>query len=156
VELLSLQNKSDNIELVIFGKSNRDLTNSFALKVNYLNYLSNEEDIVALYNAADVYATSSLDENLPNTIMEAMACGIPCIGFNTGGISEMIDHKKNGYVSEYKNVQDFANGIRWILNEADYNGLSDNARKKVENCYSEEIVAKQYISLYESYLCCKF
>ena len=72
------------------------------------------------------------------------------VGFNVGGIPEMIDHQKNGYVAEYKNAEDLAEGIHWIFNQADYNALSDNARKKVESTYREEIVAKQYIELYMS------
>lgn len=50
-------------------------------------------------------------------IMEAMACGVPCVGFNVGGIPEMIDHLHNGYVAQYKSSEDFANGIHWILTE---------------------------------------
>jgi glycosyltransferase involved in cell wall biosynthesis len=103
-----------------------------------------------LYNAADLFVIPSLEENLPNTIMESMSCGTPCVGFNVGGIPEMIDHKQNGYVAEYKNPKDLAEGINWVLNKANYNNLSSNARKKVESTYSEVIVAKQYIELYES------
>jgi glycosyltransferase involved in cell wall biosynthesis len=151
IEILSQKNDTNHLELVIFGKSNIDLSADFAFKVDYMNYLSNDKDIIALYNAVDVYVTPSLDENLPNTIMEAMSCGIPCVGFETGGIPEMIDHRLNGYVAEYKNAQDLANGIHWILNETDYSMLSINARKKAENCYSEEIVAQQYINSYQPF-----
>lgn len=49
--------------------------------------------------------------------MEAMACGVPCIGFNVGGIPEMIDHLHNGYVAQYKSSEDFANGIYWALTD---------------------------------------
>ena len=52
-----------------------------------------------MYNAADLFVLPSLEDNLPNTIMEAMACGVPCVGFKSGGIPEMIDHRKNGYVA---------------------------------------------------------
>jgi len=152
VEFLSQQPEASNIELVIFGKTNSNLFDIFTLKVNYLDYLSNEEDIIALYNAADVYVTPSLEENLPNTIMESMSCGTPCVGFNIGGIPEMIDHQQNGYVAEYMDAQDMANGIHWVLNETGYSELSNNARKKAENCYSEEIVVKQYIDLYQQSL----
>ena len=69
--------------------------------------------------------TSSLDENLPNTIMEAMACGTPCVGFQTGGIPEMIDHLKNGYVAREACVE------------------------KVKTHYSEEVIAGKYIALYQ-------
>ena len=81
-----------------------------------------------LYNAADVLVTPSLQENLPNTIMEALSCGIPCVGFDIGGIPEMIDHKSNGYVAEYKSAEDLARGIRWVLEEADYPAICRNAR----------------------------
>jgi len=149
VELLSRNTGANTMELVIFGKSNRDLSEIFSLKVNYLDYLSNEEDIVALYNAADVYVTPSLDENLPNTIMESMACGTPCVGFRTGGIPEMIAHQQNGYVAKYEDSGDLAKGILWCLEN--YSNLTVEARKKVENYYSEEIVAKQYLNLYQQF-----
>ena len=83
--------------------------------------------------------------------MESMSCGTPCVGFNIGGIPEMIDHQQNGYVAEYMNAQDMANGIHWVLNETGYSELSNNARKKAENYYSEEIVVKQYIDLYKQF-----
>jgi len=152
VEFLSQESEAGNIELVIFGKSNMDLSNILALKVNYLNYVSNEEDIVTLYNSADVYVTPSLEENLPNTIMESLACGVPCVGFDVGGIPEMIDHKTNGYVAEYMSAEDLAKGILWVLFETDYKHLSQNARQKAIDCYSEKNVAEQYINLYKQYL----
>jgi glycosyltransferase involved in cell wall biosynthesis len=151
LEILQKQHPDifERIEIVVFGEMKQELKQRIIAPIHVLGYISDEEKIVKIYNAADIFVISSLDENLPNTIMEAMACGTPCLGFNTGGIPEMIDHQQNGYVAEYKNVQDMAHGIRWILNEADYRELSNNARKKVENYYSEEIVAEQYIHLYK-------
>ena len=90
----------------------------------------------------------SLSENLPNTIMEAMACGVPCVGFNVGGIPEMIDHRKNGYVAAYKSAEDLADGMRWILQEADYDALSRAAVAKVSASYSQQSVALKYIEVY--------
>ena len=85
-----------------------------------MNYVSNEKELVDIYNAVDLYVTPSLQDNLPNTIVEAMACGIPCIGFNVGGIPQMIDHLHNGYVAEYQSSKDLANGIHWALTEGEY------------------------------------
>ena len=90
----------------------------------------------------------SLSENLPNTIMEAMACGVPCVGFKVGGIPEEIDHKKNGYVAVYRDANDLAKGIRWILTEADYDALSENAVHKVIRNYSQQSVAMRYLDVY--------
>ena len=64
----------------------------------------------------------------------------------------MIDHKKNGYLAAYKDAADLATGIDWVLNKADREKLLFNARKKVEENYSEAVVAKQYIELYRSLL----
>ena len=64
----------------------------------------------------------------------------------------MIDHKENGYLAVYKDADDLATGIDWVLNKADRDELSRNARRKVEENYSEAIVAKQYIQLYRSLL----
>ena len=109
----------------------------------------NPKQMHDLYNASDVFLTPSLQENLPNTIMESLACGTPCVGFNIGGIPEMIDHKKNGYVAEYKDAEDLSKGILWTLFESDSNVLSSNARKKAIAEYEEGKIAKQYLDIYE-------
>lgn len=100
------------------------------------------------YNAADVFVTPSLQENLPNTLMEAMSCGTPCVGFNTGGIPEMIDHRKNGYVAEYRDAEDLTRGLLWTLFEADFRQLSENVREKVLSEYAEEIIVNRYLTIY--------
>lgn len=111
-------------------------------------YINNEEEMVELYNSVDAFVLPSLSENLPNTIMEAMACGVPCVAFDVGGIPEMIDHKENGYVARYRDARDLAEGIRYAIAEENHARLSMAARDKVMRCYSEEAVAKQYLAEY--------
>jgi glycosyltransferase involved in cell wall biosynthesis len=134
--------------VVAFGHKSAYLEHRIPFRVYALDYVSNERDMATVYNAVNLYTTPSLEDNLPNTIMEAMACGVPCVGFNTGGIPEMIDHLHNGYVARYKSTEDFANGIQWILLEADYSLLSEQAIRKVRANYSEYIIAKKYIDIY--------
>ena len=104
--------------------------------------------MVDIYNAVDIFAIPSLQDNLPNTVVEAMACGVPCIGFNVGGIPEMIDHLHNGYIAEYKNVGDLAEGIHWLLTEGEYDILSREAARKAINTYGENSIAMKYIGVY--------
>jgi glycosyltransferase involved in cell wall biosynthesis len=141
-----------NIELVIFGQLKSDIVSRINVFVHSMNYLKDETTITSLYNAVDLFVTPSLEENLPNTIMEAMACGTPCVGFNIGGIPEMIDHKVNGYVAEYKSAKDLAVGIDWILENKDILPLSQNCVTKVEQSYSEKIIADKYLETYNNLL----
>ena len=138
----------DQLGLVVFGNQSQQLQNILPFKVYPLDFVSNEHQLVDIYNAVDLFVTSSLEENLPNTIMEAMSCGIPCVGFNVGGIPEMIDHLHNGYVARYKSVEDFANGIHWILTEPEYATLAEQACRKAVTNYSERAIAKRYIDVY--------
>ena len=82
--------------------------------------------------------------------MESMACGTPVVGFEVGGIPEMIEHKKTGYLANYKSAEDLAKGIYWTLFESDYQVVANNSRQKVLNNYSEEVVAKRYQEIYNS------
>ena len=138
----------DRIGIAIYGKQSEQIVPLLPFETYDLKYISSEKELVNVYNAIDLYATPSLEENLPNTIMEAMACGVPCVGFNVGGIPEMIDHLHNGYVAEYKSAEDFANGIYWTLTEGEYDMLSEEASRKVTACYSEGTIAKKYIEVY--------
>lgn len=137
-----------SLGILVMGKEAEQYTNLFPFPFYCLNYVHNEREIANIYNASDLFVTPSLQENLPNTIMEAMACGTPCVGFNIGGIPEMIDHLHNGYVAQYKSAEDLANGIYWSLNDGNYNNLSEEARRKAVTTYSEHIIAMKYIRIY--------
>ena len=117
-------------------------------RVYPLDFVRDDHRLVDIYNAVDIFVTPSLEDNLPNTIMEAMACGTPCVGFNTGGIPEMIDHLHNGYVAAYKSAEDFANGIYWTLTDPGYPSLAEQACRKAVAYYSENTVARRFIELY--------
>ena len=129
--------------LIIVGKDSEQIPLPDSIKAYRFGSV-NEEMMVKLYNAADAFLTPSLQDNLPNTIAEAMSCGTPCVGFDVGGIPEMIDHLENGYVARYRDAADLAEGIRYVLSH----DLREAARSKAAAAYSETQVAKEYIKLY--------
>lgn len=136
-------------EVMILGGHAEEVVEQLPMKAYPLGYVNEEQRIVDVYNAADVFVLPSLSENLPNTIMEAMACGVPCVAFKVGGIPEEIDHLKNGYVAAYRDAADLAKGIQWVLQEADYEALSQQAVHKVTQCYSQQSVALKYLDVYQ-------
>jgi glycosyltransferase involved in cell wall biosynthesis len=138
--------------IIILGGHAEEVASQLPFKSYPLGYVSDEQQIVRVYNAADVFVLPSLSENLPNTIMEAMACGVPTVGFNVGGIPEEIDHQKNGYVATYRDAEDLAHGLHWVLFEADREQLSKAAINKVAHCYSQSAVALKYTEVYQQAL----
>ena len=145
----------ENTVIAIMGGHSENFDNHLALPVYALGYIHEEKKVADVYNSADVFVLPSLEDNLPNTIMEALACGVPSVGFKVGGIPEEIDHEKNGYVAKYRDSLDLAHGIYWCLCEADYQMLSDNAIKKVTTAYSQRNVALKYIEVYNQALATK-
>jgi glycosyltransferase involved in cell wall biosynthesis len=139
----------DNTAIAILGGHAEEVASQLALPSYSLGYVSDSQRIVSVYNSADVFVLPSLEDNLPNTIMEAMACGVPCVGFRVGGIPEMIDHEQNGYVADFQHAEDFARGIHYVLAEADYQSLSNHCLQKVNQSYSQQSVANKYIEVYE-------
>lgn len=136
--------------IVILGGHAEEVTAQLPFKSYPIGYVNDRQRIVTAYNAADVFVLPSLSENLPNTIMEAMACGIPCIGFQIGGIPEEIDHLANGYVAAYRDAADLAKGIRWALDKANTEEVRKACLSKVARNYSQQSVAQRYIEVYES------
>ena len=108
--------------------------------------IHDEATMAAMYAAADVFVTPSLQDNLPNTIVEAMSCGTPCVGFRVGGIPEMIHHQRDGYVARYRDAHDLAEGIRYVLSHPQ---LTEAATQYAHATYNEHRVAQLYLSEYE-------
>ncbi len=145
----------ENTAIAILGGRADEVVSQLALPSFPLGYIRNERQLVDIYNSADVFVIPSLDDNLPNTIMEAMACGVPSVGFKVGGIPEMIDHQKNGYVANFKDADDLAAGIHWVLDEADKEDLKKRCVQKVMSCYSQRSVAMKYVEVYNQALAFK-
>jgi len=139
-------------ELLVFGVQQPANPPNLGLKANYLGLLHDDISISLLYAAADVFLSPSLQENLPNTIMEAMACGTPCVAFNQGGVSDLIEHESNGYLAIPHDEIDLARGIAWVLEEDRHASLCHESRLKVENTFSLDKIAKIYSSLYQEIL----
>lgn len=140
---------ANNTSVAILGGHTEELMGKLPFQTHALGYINDEHQIVKVYNAADVFVLPSLSENLPNTIMEAMACGIPSVGFRIGGIPEEIDHQQNGYVADYRDAADLARGIRWTLDESDKEEIKKACLQKVARNYSQQSVAKRYMEVYE-------
>lgn len=135
----------DDLRLVIVGKDSDQIPLPDGISAFRFGSV-NEEMMPRLYSAVDAFVTPSLQDNLPNTIAEAMGCGTPCVGFDVGGIPEMIDHMSNGYVARYRDAADLADGIRFVLSH----DLRDAAHHKAAEAYGETHVAQQYIKLYQA------
>lgn len=143
----------DRIELVLVGASEPAQIPDFGFKVHYMGQLKDEVSQVLLYSAADVVVAPSVQENLSNTVMESLACGTPVVAFNIGGMPDMIEHRRNGYLAAPFDVGDLAEGMAWVLaDEMRHEELSANARKTVVERYSLPIVAERYQQLYKSLL----
>ena len=156
IYLLEALKKMDNeqpdlkneIEIIMFGKSDEAFLSKIPYKVNNLGLLQGESNIAEVYSAANVFVLPSLEDNLPNTIMESLACGTPVVAFNTGGIPEMIDHKLNGYLAEFKSVDDLLKGLEFVLQHENANFLSEKSLEKVKLCYNQNLVQSHYLACY--------
>ena len=141
-----------HLGVVVLGGDAQSVQQALPLPVYTVNYLSNEQEIAQLYNAVDLFVTPSLQDNLPNTIVEAMSCGVPCVGFDVGGIPEMISHQRNGYVADYCDSIDFAQGIAWCLDDTRHDALGQAARTAAVATYAESVAAHNYLQVYHSLL----
>lgn len=103
----------------------------------------------AFYAACDLFVCPSLQDNLPNTVMEAMACGTPVVGFEVGGIPDMIQHGETGALVPLGDVGALAAVIRALL--ADSKTLTRmglRARAVVEERYAMPVIARRMANLY--------
>jgi glycosyltransferase involved in cell wall biosynthesis len=147
---LSQAGWENRIELVIFGASQPQDLPKIGFKSHYLGRLNDDISLSLVYSAADIFIAPSLQDNLPNTIIESLSCSTPCVAFNIGGIPDIIDHQQNGYLAQPYEIEDLTKGIIWILeNKQRWRNLCNNARQTVEQKFTLEIQAKSYLSIYQ-------
>ncbi len=115
----------------------------------HLGTVNDSKILRNIYANAKVVLSASLYETLPGTLIEGLASGALPVSFGRGGQADIIDHKVNGYIAEYKNTRDFANGIIWALEQnPDRKELHEDMRRR----FASETIAGRYVDLFRSLL----
>ncbi len=118
-----------------------------------LGYLGNERFLSLVYSAADVFVIPSLQDNLPQTVLEATACGTPVIGFAVGGIPDMVRPGVTGLLVPARDVMALRAAIRDLLQDpTKRTQMAANCRRLAVEEYALEVQAKRYVELYETIL----
>ena len=100
-----------------------------------------------IYSVADVIVAPSTLESFGQVVVEAASCNVPAVVFKNTGLANIIKHKKTGYVAEYKNYKDLANGVEWCLKKKKI-----NIRKDSKKYFSENIIVNNYLKFFKSVL----
>jgi glycosyltransferase involved in cell wall biosynthesis len=136
------------IKLICFGYPDSGV-NEIPVPLISLGLIKDESDLSTVYSAADVFLFPSIEDNLPNMVIEAMSCGTPTIAFDAGGIPEMIQNGVNGYIVEKGSASEYAKVILDLIKDPERSiQLSENSRAIALNKFSLEVQAKKYLELY--------
>jgi glycosyltransferase involved in cell wall biosynthesis len=145
-----LRGQIQGLELVVFGQLAPKELPVLGFPIHYTGHLHDDVTLQLLYSAIDVMVVPSRLEAFGQTASEAHACGTPVVAFNIGGLPDIIDHERTGYLAQPFDVEDLAKGIHWVLNDAErYKVLSHASRKKAVRCFDCSVVAEMYRVAYE-------
>jgi len=151
LEQIAEELRQRKVTITIFGGTQSSLERDpqTGLMQHSFGSISCLDELASLYRAADVFVAPSRADNLPNTVLEATACGTPTVAFEVGGMSDMIEHGKTGFLA-----QPFDTGAlaKAVLNVIDGRVSRKDVRAKAEREFPELKQAEHYRTLYESVL----
>lgn len=152
VEALNyLKRQGVDAHLAVFGENPSDMDLQFP--ATNVGYVHDPVELAALYSAADVFVAPSMQDNLPTTVLEASACGVPSVAFAIGGIPDIILQNESGYLAQPFDIKELAYGIRLVLDNPKIRRTWGNrARTHILDNYESRMVAKQHIALYQQVL----
>ena len=137
-------------ELVLAGHEG-DCPQELPFNIISLGQIQDDQTLVQLYSSVHVLVIPSRAEAFSLVTCEAHSCGLPVVGYEIGGIPDIVIHQKTGWITEPFDTSDFADGIQWVLsNQERRSELSANSRRNVIEKFSEEVVSLKYLELYET------
>ncbi|MBQ9077228.1 MAG: glycosyltransferase [Muribaculaceae bacterium] len=141
---------ANNCTVVLFGDiRDSSLLKNIRLHYRHLGRINDPDMIRQLYASSKIVVSTSLYETLPGTLIEGQAAGCVPVSFGHGGQNDIIDHKVNGYIAEYKSAKSIAEGIIWALENAPDRQF---LHRSVHDRFASDIIAQRYISLFNSLL----
>ena len=151
--LTKIKLDKNNYEILILGNAqNIDEMNKnykFNFKIFDNKFDKKKLLLKKIYSACDILIMPSRLEAFGQVALEAGSCSLPTVSFRNTGVEDIIDHKKNGYLAKYLDINDLARGIDMLSIKRNNIIMSKNIRKKVCNNFSYKIIAKKYRDVYE-------
>jgi glycosyltransferase involved in cell wall biosynthesis len=151
VKLISEQS-SRNIHLIITGGNAEDWLKDFSnLIVHRTGYVVDEHQMAGYLSASDVFLYPTRADNLPNVLIESIACGTPCVTFDVGGCREIVQHNTNGIVVKAGDVREMTKELLSLLDDGErLTRYSTEARRIAEEHFSIGLMGKRYIEVFKS------
>jgi glycosyltransferase involved in cell wall biosynthesis len=116
-----------------------------------IDYVRDEETMSAMYSLADVFVIPSIQDNLPNTSLEALACGVPTVAFSVGGLVDVVRPGKTGALVAPGDVEGLGDAIASLLsNDEERKKMAAECRRIAVEEYALELQARRYVALYEA------
>jgi glycosyltransferase involved in cell wall biosynthesis len=144
----ALNELPEAVGLVSVGGGN--LTSKLAHRHFPIGRIDDAERLSLAYSAADVFVCPTREDNLPNVVLEAMACGIPVVGFEVGGLPDMVRHGMTGLLAPPEDVGALARSLQSLLSDDTLrNRIGGECRKVAVSEYRMELQAERYQRLYE-------
>ncbi len=135
--------------LCVFGGAGRGDGLLHGIPVRHVGHLHDDESLVALYSAADLFIAPSLQDNLPNTVLEANACGLSTVAFDIGGMTDLIEHRHSGWLATAGDAEALADGIAHALQHPQWRQAAGAAaRASAVARFSYPVVAAAHAALY--------
>lgn len=115
-----------------------------------LGYIPQFEDVKRLYVASDIYVLPSLEDSMPTSLLEPLACGKPLVGTNIDGIVPIIKDGWNGFLVEPANEEQLAEKIRYLIDHPEkWEEMGKNSRKLAEEEFDWKKIVEKYLGVYE-------
>ena len=153
IEAVNILRKRYSIHLMLAGEgpslqSLVRLTEQLRVQ-SYVHFLGRRSDINRVLANTDIFVLSSYHEGLPNSLMEAMAMGLPCISTNVGGVEQLITDHLNGIIVESKSSSSIIKALEYFINQKDSaRKMGTEAYRKMVTNYRQPIVSKELVDIY--------
>ena len=148
--LLRLSQSHPDAAAVVLGQQQPQEAVKVGMDVFYIGHLFDDASLAMLYSAVDAVIVPSRLENLPQMATEAQSCGVPVVGFNAGGMPDVVEHGETGYLAAPYDPEELAHGMSWVLARASQNLLGLAARARAEKIWDQRIVHERYLEAYRS------
>jgi glycosyltransferase involved in cell wall biosynthesis len=141
----------EGITLVSVGSNEPSIPGS--MPHIHAGQIESDVKLAEFYSMASIFVIPSRQDNLPNTVLESMACGTPVVGFDAGGIPDMVRPSETGWLAEAGSVQRMRDAIEAALaNEKERKRKATRCREVVEEEYTLKHQADRYKEVYQSIL----